>query len=403
MAEGQEGRVYQQKTLIRDEYGLPVLDATGEKQYRLRSRFWWIRYRDGSGRVIDESTGKTKWSEARAILNKRIGAVANKESVAPYRERLTFADAMQAVVDDQKVRDRRSVADTERRIRLHLTPYFTAGRLLLNIDSSTITAYCAHRKAEGAGPATINRELAILRRAFRLAVRARKLTSTPHIEMLEEPEARQGFFEPAEYDAIRAKLPEHLRPLLAFYYWTGWRKGEALSLEVRQVDIAAGLITLDPEQSKNKRRRKLDFSAMADLRDILTDQLASAERIGRAVGRVVTVVFHEHDGTPITEYRLRVAWEAAREAAGYPHKQIHDFRRTRARNLVRAGVPESVAMKVTGHLTRSMFSRYDITSGDDLREAGARAQAYERAQRQQGTGRSQTGGQVKRFKQRAKG
>lgn len=407
VASNTRGRIYQQKTLIRDPGGIPdakgrfpaLLDAQGRKQYLLRSKFWWIRYRDANGNEQNESSGSTRKADALDLLSKRVGAVANGESVAPYRERLTFTDAMQTVVDDQHLRDRRSVADTERRIRLHLTPYF-GGRLLLNIDSSTITAYCVHRKAEEAGPATINRELAILKRAFRLAVRSRKLASTPHIEMLEEPEARQGFFEQAEYAAVRAELPAHLRPLLTFYYWTGWRKQEALSLEVRQVDLAAGLITLDPEQSKNKRRRVLDFSGMDDLRDTLADQLAAAERIGRTVGRVVTAVFHEPDGTPVTAYRLRVAWEAARETAGYSHKQIHDFRRTRARNLVRAGVPESVAMKVTGHKTRSTFARYDITSGEDLREAGARVQAYEAALR---AGKQQSGGNVTRFKRRAKG
>jgi hypothetical protein len=62
-----------------------------------------------------------------------------------------------------------------------------------------------------------------------------------------------------------------------------------------------------------------------------------------------------------------------------PHVIVHDFRRTAIRELARAGVSEARSMELCGHVTRSVFDRYDITTKDDLREAVARLNAAKRA------------------------
>ena len=389
------GRIYQQKHILKDANGQPLLDAKGKPKMKLRSAKWWISYYDANGKRHYESTGETHITKARKILTQREAAKDRGEPVGAQIGKITFDDAAQMVIDNQTMKGRRSVDREQGRIEKHLKPYFT-GRRMTTITSDVITAYVIERQKAGAQDGSINRELQILHRAFTLAQRAGKILSAPYIEKLEEAEPRRGFFERAEFDACRALLPEHLRGLLTFYYLTGWRNSEVRALELRQVDLQAGTVTLDAAQSKTKRPRVIDFSEWPELRDVLTAQVQSAERIAREAHKIVVAVFHQLDGTALDDDDWRKAWEACRTAAGYPSKLVHDFRRTAVRNLIRAGVPETVAMRITGHKTRSVFERYNITSSDDLRQVGAKMEAF-------ATGKPAAGrrGPVRQFRKRA--
>jgi integrase len=195
--------------------------------------------------------------------------------------------------------------------------------------------------------------------------------------MLKERNVRTGFFERDQFLAVRAELPAYLQTVVTFAYITGWRvMSEILPMRVGQVDLKAGIVRLDAGTTKNDEPRSFYFDAIIDLKDLLTKQVAAAETLSRETSKVVTLVFHEPDGSAINEYRFRLAWSAACEKAGYPGKLLHDFRRSAVRNLVRAGIPERVAMMMTGHKTRSVFERYNIVAGSDLADAAQKLEAF---------------------------
>src|SRR5205823_8222633 len=103
-----------------------------------------------------------------------------------------------------------------------------------------------------------------------------------------------------------------------------------------------------------------------ELRACLEAQRAATDQIQRQDGQIIPLVFH-HDGEPIKDFRS--AWKTACTNAGLPGRIPHDFRRTAVRNLERAGVSRSVAMKLTGHKTEAVYRRYAIVSEADLHEA----------------------------------
>lgn len=234
-----------------------------------------------------------------------------------------------------------------------------------------IRAYVAHRKADrtqyGKPPAnaTINRELAALKRGFSLAIDAGKLTHKPKFPMLREHNIRTGFFERDHFTAVHAQFAAPLQAVAHFAYITGWRtRSEALPLQWRQVDFEAGTVRLDPGTTKNGDGRV--FVMTEELRAVLAAQRAYTDSVQRERGIICPWVFHR-DGERIRDFRH--AWKTACMSAGLPGRIPHDFRRTAVRNMVRAGITERVAMRMTGHKSRSVFDRYDIVSEGDLIDA----------------------------------
>ncbi len=180
---------------------------------------------------------------------------------------------------------------------------------------------------------------------------------------VKKPSARKGFLERQKFEELVALLPTHLRPLVLFLYWCGVRLGEAQQIEWPQVNLIDRTIRLEEEQTKNAEPRYVPLPSV--LADILSE-------VEPKTGRVF-------DST-----NLRKEWQKCCAVCGLgriikvenkPHEQkytgliVHDLRRSAVRNLVQARVAETIAMRISGHRTRSVFDRYAIASGADLVKA----------------------------------
>ncbi len=135
--------------------------------------------------------------------------------------------------------------------------------------------------------------------------------------------------------------------------------------------MEAGWLRMEPGETKNAKGRQFPFAPIPRLKEALEAQYAQKLETERRTGSVVRAVFfYPETGKPIINFRA--AWNTACARAGHPGAIFHDFRRTAVRNLVRAGVPQRVAMELTGHLTASIFQRYAIVDETMLTEAAVK-------------------------------
>jgi len=214
------------------------------------------------------------------------------------------------------------------------------------------------RHKAGAKNETINRELAALRKAFQIGydTRPRLVADIPAFPTKLPESARTGFMEDDTFDKLLPAIQEPgLRALVLCAYRLGFRKAELKNLLVMQV--ASGWISLFAGTTKNARARKVAMPP--DVREAVETccklKLLDAH------------VFTWSDGKPIRDFRT--AWANACKAAGVPDLYIHDLRRSFVRRSQRKGIPATIAMKISGHLTRQVFDSYDVSAEQDLLDA----------------------------------
>ena len=334
-----------------------------------RGRVWWIAYYQ-RGQETRESSKSERRLDAERLLKHRLQQIGKGHWVNPSTEaRLTVGELLEGLELDYRNNGRRSLATLKWRVG-PLREAFGEDRAI-DLTADRVERYKAARLAAGHAPATINRELAALRRALNLALQQEGLSRMPRITLFAEHNERQGFLEPADFEALVANLPEYLQDSARFAYVTGWRKGEIQSLEWADVNREQHVILLRREHSKNGEPRLLPL--IDELERIIARRWqARIVQNTDGASRLCRYVFHR-EGHRIGDFRK--VWRNACEAAGVPSTLFHDLRRSAVRNMTKAGVDQAVAMKITGHKSTSVYRRYRIVDEKDLRDALAKTQA----------------------------
>ncbi|AOY60502.1 tyrosine-type recombinase/integrase [Desulfococcus multivorans] len=335
------------------------------------SKNYWIKYYH-NGRAVRESAQSDKKIVAKRLLARREADIAQGKVPNIHLDKVGFEQLAENFINDYRVNQRKSIGRAAQSVS-HLRRYFGTFKAP-QITTSKINEYILQRIEGGAANATINRELAALKRMLNLGAQQTPplVDRVPHIPSLKENNTRKGFFEHSEFLALRDALPEYLKNMVTFAYNSGWRFNEITGLKWNNVDLDAGIVRLEAGETKNGEART--FYLGLELLEVFKSQW----QIRKAREVITPYVFPNANGDGRIK-DIRGSWFKGCNKAGIGKRLFHDFRRTAVRNMVRAGIPERVAMMVTGHKTRSVFDRYNIVSEADLKMVCQKQAAYQKS------------------------
>ena len=305
---------------------------------------------------------------AEKLLQIRLGEAHNGMRPAQDVKALRYEDVRDALLTEYANQDRGSLftkADGTRYIPSvkHLDTFFKARRIV-QIDTDMLRKFIAHRKKQGATDPTIRKNLVILRSMLNMAKKEGKLRSqdVPYFPMPKDSDPAGQYIAPDQFTALITHLPKNLHPFFTFMYYTGCRVGAVKQIKWAMVNREATEIKIPAQLMKARAPLTVVLAGKG-----LEPVAAMLKKMFRADGPVFD----------FTNYR--VEWQKACHKVGlgvrdektrrFDGVRIHDLRCSAAINLVDAGVPEDIVMKIGGWKTKSMFSRYNVMNTERLRAA----------------------------------
>ncbi len=336
-----------------------------------KGRILWIQYYV-HGRQVRESSKSEKKAVAERLLTRRLGEKAAGLVHGADPEKLRYEQMRDSLYAKYRNEGRRSLhhAKDGREYVIGVWPHldnFFDGYRASEITTKAMRDFVDKRLAEGASKGTINGSLALLRSMFGVAFKDGLLRrdDIPYFPLFPPSQPRDVRLSPDEFRRLHQQLPDCLKAPARLAYYNGLRRAEVFGLKWKDVDWEAGVIRLSGSVTKTGEARMtpLQGQVITDMRVLFVNRTPGTE-----------LVFQK-DGKPIGDFRR--AWRSALRRAGLPLNFVfHGLRYCAASNLTSAGVPQVLAMKVTGHATPSIFKRYNLTAPADVAAAGEKVAAY---------------------------
>jgi integrase len=283
---------------------------------------------------------------------------------------LTFSQLVLWFLELPVVRQNKTIKHIERACR---SLEECLGTTLVREIKPTMVETYQRQRAEGnsrhgrpRSVASVNREITVLKRMFNLAVREELTDKNPcwKVKSLAENNARDRILSREDLQRLISNLPNHAAQIIHFAYLTGMRAGEIFNLTWDKVDLKGRAIRLEASDTKTSEPRVIY------LNDEVLGILIEAGRV-RGLGH--NSVF-TYKGRPIKG--IRTAFLKACRRTGIEDFRFHDLRHTFNTNMRKAGVDQSVIMKLTGHKTAAMFHRYNTVDTADAKEAYRKLEGF---------------------------
>jgi integrase len=354
----------------------------GHLYHQQGSAIWWMAFYK-HGKQIRMSTGEVDEKIAERALKLKLQERdaelgGGRKMITPQQQRLTVNELLDALKVDYTLRGKGGarLLSNLKPLEEHFGDFRAVDLNSAHVDKFIETALqhgrrklevaIPEKKAKPAKPASINRSLQLLGQAYKLAIANGRLSTAPRIRKLSEVgNVRQGFFSTMQFRSVLANLPAYLRDFALFAWLTAWRPKEIRSLS--WLDLDGDTIRLRAENAKIRKARNVPLiGELAELMD--------RQRLNMSPK---TSLIFQHEGAPIGDFRK--SWATACKLAGVPEKLFYDLRRSGVRDMIRSGTSQTVAMSISGHLTSSMFQRYNITDDRDQRTALLNRESYNAA------------------------
>jgi integrase len=316
---------------------------------------WWIRY-CSDDHLVRKSIGYDRRQAEEALATVRADIVRGEYKLKKKSEACTFKEMAAEYLKEKKYK--RSVGEDRASLK-RLLPEFRH-RDLQQITAKHIEAYVRKRRNVVTG-ATINRELALLKCMFNVAIEKGYLESNPAKKIKREKEAPwryQYIFSESEIQRLMNAAAPHLRPILLLAFGTGLRKGDILGLSWSNVDLARGTITLFMQ----KTGESIELPMLPMVKDVLL-------RMKQAAGDSAYVFTNPQSGKKMGSNKT--AFNAALRRSGLAGKgyRFHDIRRTFATLLYNHGVSLIKIQRLLGHKSVTTTERYLGVKFEETKQA----------------------------------